>query len=764
MDGYHETMRSRPLASFFLFLPALVLLASGCAEPTARADAEPAAERLPVQPVHTYSIVARDPATGEVGVATQSHWFSVGSTVAWAEAGVGAVVTQSFSRTAYGPELLSDMAAGKTPAAALATRIDRDQGKDVRQVAAIDVNGRTGAFTGERCIAAAEHIMGENFVVAGNIMANDEVAEAMADSFRNSSGPLAERLVAALEAAEAAGGDLRGMQSAAIKVVSGERLDQPWEGVLVDLRVEDHHRPLAELERLLRIHRAYELANLGDEAVAQKDVERATSYYQQAEELYPEQVELSYWRAYALLKEGFEEEAMQLFQHVFAEEASWVEMTPRLVEANHLPANDDLLKRIAALAPTADMPAVPLPNVGRIERDIRRLAGFGTRHTLSDTDSDSRGIGAARRWLRDEFHRISDEFHAGTLQVELESYTIPAGRRVPQGAELANVVATLPGADPDRLLVISGHYDSRASNPMDAMSDAPGANDDASGVAAVLEAARLLGGLKPRATVVFLAVAGEEQGLLGARAQAAKWKEEGKRVEAMITMDIIGGAKGSSGKHEPWRLRAFSEGVPSAGEGIVGSDSDAPSRQLARYFERVGEETLPGFDISLVFRQDRYLRGGDHKAFNEHGWAAIRLTEPHENYSQQHQDVRLDEGLQYGDLPEFVDFGYVGRVTNVVAATLHELALAPAAPTEVSMDTSGLTPSTRLSWQACPGASGYAVLYRRSDQPDWTYRRVAGNETTVTLEGKSKDDWLFAVESFGPDGHRSLPVYPAPQF
>ena len=166
----------------------------------------------------------------------------------------------------------------------------------------------------------------------------------------------------------------------------------------------------------------------------------------------------------------------------------------------------------------------------------------------------------------------------------------------------------------------------------------------------------------------------------------------------------------------------------------------------------------------MIFRQDRYLRGGDHKAFNELGWAAIRLTEPHENYSQQHQDVRIEEGLAYGDLPEFVDFGYVGRVTAVVAATLHELAQAPAAPTAVSMDTSGLTPSTTLRWEASPGAAGYAVLYRRSHEPTWTYRRVVGDETQVTLEGKSKDDWLFGVEAFGPNGHRSLPVYPAPRF
>jgi len=745
-------------------LPALLL--AGCQQPAPSAGALSPEDdyKVPTRPVHTYSILAVDKQTGEIGVAAQSHWFSVGSRVIWAEAGVGAVVTQSYSRTAYGPELLSDIKEGKAPAAALAERIALDTGADVRQVGVIDFQGNIGAFTGERCIAEVAELEGDGFLVIGNILANPEVAEAMADAFENSEGSLAERLVASMDAANSAGGDLRGRQSAALKVVSGEVTDQPSEGIVVDLRVAAPHRPMAELNRLLRIHRAYQLANLGDEAVAQKDIETATRHYQQAEELYPEQVELSYWRGYALLQAGFVDEALRIFQHVFAEEPAWVEMTPRLMASGHLEQDDELLARIAAIAPRADTPPVPLPNLTRIERDICKLASFGTRHTLSETDDPERGIGAARRWLRDELLRISDEHHGGHLQVGLEFFDIPAGRRVPDGVELANVVATLPGRDPERLLVISGHYDSRASNPMDAEADAPGANDDASGVAAVLEAARLLGGMRPQATVVFLAVAGEEQGLLGARAQAEKWQAEGKRVEGMITVDIVGGAKGSSGKHEPWRLRAFSEGVPSAGPKVIGSDTDSPSRQLARYFTRVGEEALPGFDISMIFRQDRYLRGGDHKAFNELGWAAIRLTEPHENYSQQHQDVRIEEGLAYGDLPEFVDFGYVGRVTAVVAATLHELAQAPAAPTAISMDTSGLTPSTTLRWEASPGAAGYAVLYRRSHEPTWTYRRVVGDETQVTLEGKSKDDWLFGVEAFGPNGHRSLPVYPAPRF
>jgi len=407
---------------------------------------------------------------------------------------------------------------------------------------------------------------------------------------------------------------------------------------------------------------------------------------------------------------------------------------------------------------------VPAANPARIEADIRRLAGFGTRHTLSETDSDTRGIGAARRWLQKEFQQISEEGYQGRLQVELVHYQLPAGRRLPKGADLVNVVATLPGSDPNRLIVVSGHYDSIPSSPMDATSEAPGANDDASGTAAVLEAARLLAGLQPRATLVFLAVAGEEQGLYGSTAQAKAWKEQGKTVEAMFTMDIVGGVVGQSGKNEPMRLRVFSEGVPSKGPRVVGSDNDAPSRQLARYLKRTAEATIPGFELTLIFRQDRYLRGGDHKPFNDQGWAAVRLTEPHENYHWQHQDVRKEEGVQYGDLPDNVDFAYVGRVAQSVSSALQELALAPAAPTGVGVDITQLTPDTTLLWKQGKeeDLAGYAILMRRTEEASWTVRREVGKVSQVTLEGISKDDWLFAVEAIDKKGNRSLPVYPSP--
>lgn len=419
-----------------------------------------------------------------------------------------------------------------------------------------------------------------------------------------------------------------------------------------------------------------------------------------------------------------------------------------------------------SLVPTLQQAPLPAGDAARIEHDIRRLADFGTRSTLSDTKSKTRGIGAARRWLRDEMESISKEYHEGRLQASLQHFEIKPGRRISRKVDLANVVGVLPGTDPDRLVIVSGHYDSMPSDPTDGKSDAPGANDDASGTAAVLEAARLLAGLQPRATVVFLAVAGEEQGLYGSTRQAQMWKEEGKDVAAMFTMDIVGGVVGSSGKHEPNRLRVFSEGIPTAGPKTIGSDNDAPSRQLARYLKRAAALSLPEFELTLVFRQDRFLRGGDHRPFNDLGWPAVRMTEPHENYTWQHQDVRVVDGVQYGDLPDNVDFAYTGRVATSVATALRELALAPAAPADVVVDISSLTPHTTLRWKANPekDLGGYAVLVRRTHEPDWTERMlVAKEDTSITLEGYSKDDYLFAVEAYDEAGNRSLAVYPFPR-
>jgi len=411
----------------------------------------------------------------------------------------------------------------------------------------------------------------------------------------------------------------------------------------------------------------------------------------------------------------------------------------------------------------AELRAAPR-SAQRLERDVRTLAECGTRQTLSDTQDERRGIGAARRWLVAEFERISHERHGGRLRVALERHRVPAGPRVPaDGCEVANVVAVLPGRDADRYVVVSGHYDSRCSDPLDARSDAPGADDDASGCAVVLECARALGGLRPRATVVFLCVAGEEQGLLGSRAQAEAWRAAGVTVEAFVTNDIVGGVRGSNGRLEPRRVRLFSEGRPTAGPEAVGSEADAPSRQLARYLEQRGEAAVPGFDVDLVFRQDRYLRGGDHKSFNDLGVAAVRFTEPNENYAWQHQDVRTAEGVRYGDLPEHLDYDFLARVAAVNAAGLRALALAPRPPQTVWMDTSELTPDTRLRWEDPGGVAGWRVRLRRTYAARWQETVDVGLRSEVLLEGRSKDDWLFAVEAYDAAGHTSLPVYPRPR-
>ena len=262
---------------------------------------------------------------------------------------------------------------------------------------------------------------------------------------------------------------------------------------------------------------------------------------------------------------------------------------------------------------------------------------------------------------------------------------------------------------------------------------------------------------------MFLAVAGEEQGLLGSRAQGESWKADGQFVEAFLTNDIVGGATGSDGVRDAHSIRVFSEGIPSDGSKVIGSDNDAPSRELARAVQQVAmDQDRGGLAVQLVFRQDRFLRGGDHKSFNDLGFAAIRLTESHENFDQQHQDVRSEQGREYGDLEKFVDFDYVAQVALLNALSLRELALAPRAPAKVRMDTSVLSPDTKLSWEASPTAARYEVCLRRTSEPTWSERRDVGPNTTAVLVGISKDDWLFGVSAVSADGQASPAVYPTP--
>lgn len=305
------------------------------------------------RPIHTYSIVARDPETGEMGVAVQSHAFSVGSAVPWAEAGVGAVATQSLTRIDYGPEGLALMRMGLTAPQALADLIENDESRDVRQVAMVDAEGNAAAFTGSRCIAAAGHVIGDGFSVQANLMVNESVWPAMKDAYEHAEGDLADRLLATLEAAQASGGDIRGQQSAALLVVAGERSERPWEGRLFELRVEDHPRPLDELKRLVRLQRAYRYADRADELIAAQNFDDAMGALAKAAALAPDVLELRFWAAAALFAAGREDESLDLFREVFAKEPVWARLAPRLVPLGLLPDDPAALERIAALASAA---------------------------------------------------------------------------------------------------------------------------------------------------------------------------------------------------------------------------------------------------------------------------------------------------------------------------------------------------------------------------------------------------------------------------
>ena len=409
-----------------------------------------------------------------------------------------------------------------------------------------------------------------------------------------------------------------------------------------------------------------------------------------------------------------------------------------------------------------------------IEASIRKLVRFGTRHTLSETTSETRGIGAARRWLESEFQSYSKD-SGGRLQVTMDEFTQPPGERNPQPVKVVNVVATLPGEQPesrDRIYVVSGHYDSRVSDPLNATADAPGANDDASGVAAVLEMARVMSKQKWDATLVFMAVAGEEQGLFGSTHWANNAKEKNWNVAGMITNDIIGSSHADDGHVDNTHVRLFAEGVPALKEIPeewrqqlqTGGENDSTARELARFIKTTGERYVNGLTVNLIYRKDRYLRGGDHSPFLAAGFPAVRLTEPNEDFRHQHQDVRQENGIQFGDLPEFDDFAYIAQVARINAASLGALALAPAVPAGVEMETKELTNDTTLHWEANrePDVAGYEVLWRETTSPLWQHAASTGKVTRFTVEKVSKDNFLFGVAAVDRDGNRSPAVYPVP--
>ena len=408
----------------------------------------------------------------------------------------------------------------------------------------------------------------------------------------------------------------------------------------------------------------------------------------------------------------------------------------------------------------------------RIDAYIRKLVSFQTRHTMSDTVSNSTGIGAARRWIKAELERCG----GGKLEVSFDSYVEPAGRRLSRATEIVNVVATLKGTQsPERMYVVSGHYDSRASDVMDATSFAPGANDDASGTAAVMEMACVISQQaqhKFDATLVFMTVAAEEQGLYGASHWAQQAREKNWNVAGMFTNDIIGSSRDENGVIDNKQVRLFAEGIPALKDMpealrtlvSTGGESDSISRQLARHVKEIGERYVPDFTVSIVHRRDRYLRGGDHIPFLERGYAALRFTEPNEDFKHQHQDIRLEKGVQMGDLPEFVDPDYVAQVTRVNAAALASLALAPAAPTKVQVKTAQLENDTQLVWEANQEAdlAGYRIVWRDTTSPLWQGSQFVGKVSEFKVKGKSKDNYFFGVQAVDTDGNVSVASYPLP--
>jgi hypothetical protein len=406
----------------------------------------------------------------------------------------------------------------------------------------------------------------------------------------------------------------------------------------------------------------------------------------------------------------------------------------------------------------------------RIQRTIERLVSFHTRHTLSEQDDPRRGIGAARDYI---FRTLSvyAAQSEGRMTVERQTFIQQPVERVPRQTRITNVLATLRGStSPNRVYVISGHYDSRVTDVMDSRSYAPGADDDASGVAVSMEVARVLATHRPQATIVLAAVAGEEQGLLGSAHMAQLFQASGADVQGMFTNDIVGSSTADDGTRDPRSIRLFAEGVPTdetpAEAEIrrsVGGENDSPARQLARFVTEVADNRATGMQIRVVNRRDRFLRGGDQIPFLQRGYPAARFTEPNENFAHQHQDVQKKDGQQFGDLPQFCDFDFIARTARVNAATLWSLANGPGTPENVQIDTAELTNTTRLTWNRSrdPDLDHYEVVWRPTIEDDWTHVIRVGRRRQARID-LSKDNVLFGVRAVNTRGYRSPVAFPRP--
>ena len=416
---------------------------------------------------------------------------------------------------------------------------------------------------------------------------------------------------------------------------------------------------------------------------------------------------------------------------------------------------------------------IAVASAARVEADIRMLAGFGTRNTFSDTLSATRGIGAARRWIKAEFDRISAACGGCYAVVyQRNQVTSEQSSRIPHDTWVVNVLAIKRGTiDPNRYVIMSGDIDSRASSSYDAESDAPGANDNASGMAGAIEAARLLAGHEFGNSVVLAGLSGEEQGLWGGRHMAEVAREEGWQIIGVLNNDMIGNIEGVDGVIENNTFRVFSEPTPvtdterdRARYRVYGGEVDGPSRQLARYVAATADAYIPNLDPIMIYRLDRFGRGGHHRPFNDLGFAAVRIMETHENYTRQHQNIRTEDGIAYGDVIEGVDFDYAARMTALNAAVLAQLAWAPPAPAEVRIG-GAVRPSTTLQWEAVDDSrlAGYKVYWRDTTAPRWQRSRWVADVTEFTLEGLVIDNYLFGVAAVGHDGNESVVAFPSGQ-
>jgi peptidase M28-like protein/fibronectin type III domain protein len=409
-----------------------------------------------------------------------------------------------------------------------------------------------------------------------------------------------------------------------------------------------------------------------------------------------------------------------------------------------------------------------------IEATIQKLVSFGTRHTLSSQTDPNRGIGAATQWVYDQLQQDAAA-SGGRMTVEKQSFVQPPGPRIPVPTTITNVIATLHGSQAEsagRTYVVSGHLDSRVTDVLNGTSDAPGADDDGSGVAAVLELARVMSTRHFDATIVFAVFSGEEQGTFGSVNFASRLKAAGTNVAGMFSNDIIGSSLGQNGVRDTRDLRVFAEGpspqetpAQAAIRRTMGGENDTPPRELARFVREAAQAAIPKMNVWIIYRRDRFLRGTDDGPFLDQGYPGLRMTEPNEDYRHEHQDVRVENGVQFGDLPQFVDYRYVANVARVNLAALAALANGPAAPSGVKVEASTLTVDTSLEWQPNtePDLAGYEIVYRDTNMPYWQHTIPVGNVTSYTVKGITKDNYLFGVRAVDKDGNRSVVTFPVPK-